>query len=91
MGLGLFARGGPEKNYTIDYVRGEAIGSYQTHQAIRPQKTINLDGNYFFAGMGGNNELKFGFGYRKNSTHSSSHYNGNQLAGVINDPTDTVG
>jgi hypothetical protein len=89
-GFGLFARGGPEKSYTIDYVKGEAIGSYDTYQAIRPQKTVNVDANYFFAGMGGNNELKFGFGFRKNSTHSSSHYNGNQLAGVINDPTDTV-
>jgi Carboxypeptidase regulatory-like domain len=89
-GFGLFARGGDQKTYTIDYVRGEAIGSYDTYQAIRPQKTISLDGNYFFAGMGGNNELKFGFGFRKNSTHSSSHYNGNQLAGIINGPTDYI-
>src|SRR6266446_6793441 len=71
-GFGLFARGGDQKSYTLDYVAGEAIGSYDTYQAIRPQKTINVDGNYFFAGMGGNNELKFGFGFRKNSTHSAS-------------------
>jgi hypothetical protein len=89
-GFGLFARGGPEKSYTLDYVRGEAIGSYQTYEAIRPQKTINVDANYFFAGMGGNNELKFGFGFRKASTHSSSHYNGNQLAGVLNGPGEDI-
>jgi hypothetical protein len=83
-GFGLFARGGSDKTYTLDYVEGEAIGSYQTYQAIRPQKTINLDGNYFFSGMGGNNELKFGFGFRNASTHSASHFNGNQLAGIIN-------
>jgi hypothetical protein len=89
-GFGLFARGGPDKTYTLDYVGGEAIGSYQTYQAIRPQQNVNFDGNYFFGGMGGNNELKFGFGWRKVTTHSSSHYNGNQLAGIINAPDDTV-
>ena len=89
-GFGLFPRGGADKTYTIDYIKGEAIGSYETYQAIRPQKTISVDANYFFAGMGGNNELKFGFGFRKNSTHSASHYGGNQLAGVINGPGDSV-
>ena len=89
-GFGLFARGGPEKTYTIDYDAGEAIGSYQDYQAIRPQKTVNLDGSYFFSGMGGNNELKFGFGFRKVSTHSASHFNGNQLAGIINAPDDKI-
>ena len=34
--------------------------------------------------MGGNHELKFGFGYRDMTTHSATHYNGNQLAGIIN-------
>lgn len=89
-GFGLTARGGPDKTYTLDYATGEAIGSYQTYQAIRPQKTVNLDGNYFFGGTGGNHELKFGFGVRSVSTHSSSHFNGNQLAGIINGPTDKI-
>ena len=31
--------------------------------------------------MGGNHELKFGFGYRDMTTHSITHYSGNQLAG----------
>jgi carboxypeptidase family protein len=89
-GFGLSPRGGADKTYTVDYAAGEAIGSYYLYQAIRPQKTINVDGNYFFGGMGGNNELKFGFGFRKNATHSSSHYNGNQLAGIINGPDDKI-
>ncbi len=49
-----------------------------------------MDGSYFFGGLGGNNELKFGFGFRNTTTHSASHYNGNQLAGIINSPTDYV-
>jgi hypothetical protein len=89
-GFGLFPRGGDQKTYTIDYAAGEAIGSYELYQAIRPQKTINVDGNYFFSGMGGNNELKFGFGFRKNSTHSVSHYNGDGLAGILNGPGENI-
>jgi hypothetical protein len=89
-GFGLFARGGPEKTYTLDYDVGEAIGSYQTYEAIRPQKTVNLDGSYFFPGMGGNHEMKFGFGFRNVITKSTSHFNGNQLAGIINAPDDKI-
>jgi hypothetical protein len=60
------------------------LGSYSDYIAIRPQKTLNVDGNYFFQGLGGNNELKFGFGVRSVTTESGSSYNGNMLVGVIN-------
>jgi hypothetical protein len=86
-GFGLSPRGGDAQNFTIDYVDGEAIGSYQDYLAIRPQKTGNLDANYFFQGLGGNNELKFGFGYRDTETNSVSHYVGAQLGGWRTDPT----
>jgi hypothetical protein len=87
-GFGFAARGGPEKSYTLDYVNGVGLGSYSDYLSIRPLKLAALDGNYFFAGMGGNNELKFGFSYRDVSTLSHSAYNGNQLVGVINSDTD---
>ena len=89
-GFGLFPRGGVEQNFTVDYVAGESLGSYYTYQAIRPQKSVNLDGSYFFSGMGGNNELKFGFGYRDLKTNSLSVYSGDKLAGWVNgeDPAD---
>ena len=83
-GFGLTARGGADQSYTLDYVNGVGLGSYADYEAIRPQKTANLDANYFFSGLGGNNELKFGFGYRTVTTDSGSSYNGNQLVGVIN-------
>jgi hypothetical protein len=80
-GFGLFPRGGPSKPYTIDYEAGQATGSFQTYQAIRPQKTMNVDGSYFFSGTGGNHELKFGFGYRDTTTSSISNYSGGGLGG----------
>ncbi len=87
-GFGFTPTGGTDKNLTLDYVRGEAIGSSYTYLAIRPQKSANLDGNYFFAGLGGNNELKFGFGYRDVTTNSVTSYSGNQIAGELNSATD---
>jgi hypothetical protein len=87
-GFGFTARGGPDKSYTLDYVNGVGLGSYSDFFTLRPLKLGSLDGSYFFAGMGGNNELKFGFSYRDVSTLSHSAYNGNQLVGVINSNSD---
>jgi hypothetical protein len=87
-GFGLTPRGGTSQSFTLDYVRGVGTGSNIDYKAIRPQKTLNVDGNYFFGGMGGSNELKFGFGYRSVTTNSVSAYGGNQLVGVINSTTD---
>jgi len=87
-GFGFAPRGGIEQSYTLDYAGGQSIGSNSGYKAIRPQKTVNLDGNYFFAGMGGNHELKFGFGYRSVTTNSVSSYNGNQLVGIKNSADD---
>jgi hypothetical protein len=89
-GFGLAPRGGDAQTYTLDYVNSEGIGSYQDYQAIRPQKIVNLDGSYFFEAAGGNNELKFGFGFRDLTTTSSSHYVAAGLAGIINAPDDYV-
>jgi hypothetical protein len=85
-GFGLFARGGADKTYTIDYASSQALGSYLDYLAVRPQTTINVDGSYFASGMGGNHELKFGFGYRDSTTTSRSNYNGNELNGTYYGP-----
>lgn len=87
-GFGFVARGGPDKSYTIDYVDGFGIGSYSDYLSIRPLKLGQADGSYFFSGMGGNNELKFGFSYRAVTSSSASSYNGNALVGFYNSSTD---
>ncbi len=80
-GFGLIARGDKTKSYTYDDASGTAIGTYVDFLSVRPQKTANLDGSYFRAGMGGNHELKFGFSYRDMTTNSATRYNGNGLVG----------
>jgi len=87
-GFGFVARGGPDKTFTVDYVNNIGIGSYSDFATTRPLKLGQIDGSYFFAGMGGNNELKFGFSYRDVSTHSATSYNGNQIGGIYNSATD---
>lgn len=87
-GFTLTPRGGLEQSATYDYVTGQAIGSSLDYTAVRPQWHANLDGNYFFEGFGGNNELKFGFAYRDMTTTSISHYGGSAIIGYINDATD---
>jgi hypothetical protein len=87
-GFGLIAAGGPDKSYTYDYSTGNAIGSFPTIQQTRPQKTLNGDASYFFKGLNGNHELKFGFGYRQVTSTTQTHYNGNGIAGVYDPDND---
>jgi Carboxypeptidase regulatory-like domain/TonB-dependent Receptor Plug Domain len=88
-GFTLTPRGG-DQSFTLDYNAGEAIGSNSGFTGVRPQWHSNASGSYFFGAMGGNHELKFGFGYRDYTTTSITHYGGNQLVGVINSPTDKI-
>ena len=82
-GFGLFARDAGA-SYTYDYVRGETVGTYYDYYPVRPQKAVNVDGSYFKQALGGNHELKFGFGYRDVTSNTTTHWNGNQLVGYIN-------
>ena len=71
-GFTLAPRGDLEQSFTLDSVASQAIGTYQTYLAVRPQKNLTGDGSYFFRGMGGSHELKFGFSYRDMKTHSAT-------------------
>jgi hypothetical protein len=86
-GFGLTPNGGLGQSWTIDYFRGEAIGSFAQYGAIRPQVNITVDGNYFFEGLGGSNELKFGMMWRDVKTTSGYALGGNQLVGYTETAT----
>jgi hypothetical protein len=73
-GFNLAPRG--DTSGSVDFDKQVTYGAYEFYGTKRPQYTGNIDGNYFFAGMGGNNELKFGFGYRKTPVDSTSNYVG---------------
>jgi hypothetical protein len=83
-GFGFTPRGG-DADYSKDYVAGVAQGSSSFYHTLRPQHTVQIDSNYFAAGMGGNHEFKFGFFFKNAKVASSSHYNGSQIV-AINQP-----
>jgi hypothetical protein len=89
-GFTLAPRGDLGASYTLDSVASQAIGTFYTYLAVRPQKNLTGDGSYFFQGMGGSHELKFGFSYRDMKTHSVTAYSGNGLTGYINSPTNII-
>jgi len=82
-GYGFAPRGGTDQNYTIDNVNDVAHGSYLTYRSTRAWQIANADATYFAPGLGGNNELKFGFGYRWNPVTSSTLWSGDKLGGII--------
>ncbi len=82
-GFSLTPHGGTENTWTLDYVNGEGIGSSPKYLAVRPQKNITVDANYFFQGLGGQNELKFGFAWRDYKATEGYDLGGNELVGYL--------
>jgi hypothetical protein len=88
-GHGLVPVGGPNQDASINHITDSAKGSWATSRSFRPWHTANLDGEYFAHGLGGRNELKFGFGYRHWPTSSSVHFSGDGLVGIVNNDNAT--
>ena len=76
-GYGFDPRGGIDKSGGVDNTTDTAYGSSLRYRSLRPWHVVDVSGSYFKAGMGGNHELRFGFGYRANPVHSSTRFAGN--------------
>jgi hypothetical protein len=82
-GFSLTPRGGTDNTWTLDYNNNISVGSAPKYLAVRPQKNFTADANYFFQGMGGNNELKMGFSWRDYKTISGYALGGSELVGYL--------
>jgi hypothetical protein len=80
-GYGFAPIGGTDQNAGVDTDLDHAYGSWVTYTARKPWKIGNLDGNYFVNGWGGQHELKFGFGYRKHPSVTTTTFSGDGLVG----------
>lgn len=89
-GYGFDPRGGIDKSGGIDFTTDTAYGSSLRYRSLRPWHVVDVSGSYFKAGMGGNHELRFGFGYRANPVHSSTRYAGNGSVAKKNGDDDAV-
>jgi hypothetical protein len=67
-GFNLAPQGGRDGDEGFQQVTSVAYGSGDYYQSVRPQDTLNIDASYFR----GNHEFRFGFGYRKASTTSTT-------------------
>ena len=89
-GYGFAPRGGFGLNEGIDYDLDQSFGSYLGFTARKPWQNVNIDGNYFKSGMGGNHEFKFGFAYRKLPARTTTTFAGNQITAINNGGGDRI-
>ena len=78
-GYGFDPIGGRSTNGGVDFDADRGYGSYNYFTARKPWQNVNVDGNYFKSGMGGNHEFKFGFAYRKLPARTTTTFSGNQI------------
>jgi hypothetical protein len=70
-GYGFNPVGGYSAQPNINLNTGYATGSWAGLFFRKPWQFINADAEYFVDGLGGRNEIKFGFGYRHEPNTSS--------------------
>jgi hypothetical protein len=74
-GFSLTPQGGLSVNMIFADDAGIGRNSWYEYKTVRPQDTMNVEGNYFQ----GRHELKVGFGYRKATVESFSTVPGNGI------------
>jgi hypothetical protein len=72
----------------ISALRGQTFGSTNGNFNVRPQHTVNLDGNSFRTISGKSHDFKFGFGWRRTDIYSQVLYPGNGVVAYENSATD---
>jgi len=67
----------------------QSFGSTRSVYFLRPQHSANADGNVFANSLGGNHEVKFGFGYRWSKQRAEEAWPGDKAVGIEFSATDT--
>jgi hypothetical protein len=80
--------GGLDRNTTIDFFRGETVGSTSRHEFLRPQHFFSADGNHFRSAWGASHELGYGLSYRRHDSFVRVRWPGDMLVGEIWGPDD---
>ena len=78
-GYALTPRGGRDKDGAVDRQTDTAIGSSPYFQYTTPFHVASLELKHFREGLGGNHELRFGFGYRRTPNRSTGAYSGSKV------------
>jgi hypothetical protein len=78
-GFILDPTGGLEMQAGRNFVTAQSYGSVSQGLNVRPQKVFNVNAQSFTSKMGGNHDIKFGFGYRTTDAISSTIWPGNGI------------
>lgn len=72
----------------ISPLTGQTYGSTSGNFFLRPQHTVNIDGNHFRTFGENSHDFKFGFGWRRTDIYSQTLYPGNSVVAYENSLTD---
>jgi hypothetical protein len=75
----------------ISDLQGQTFGSTNASYFLRPQHTVNVDGNHFRTLGARTHEFKFGFGWRRTDIFSRTIYPGNGVVAYERSATDFRG
>jgi hypothetical protein len=89
-GFALEPKAGLDESAGESQVLATSFGSTRESLNIRPQHTVNVDGNSFHSGWGGAHEFKFGGGYRRVDVTAGTLWPGNMIRALNNSPTNNV-
>jgi hypothetical protein len=78
-GYGFDPVGGLQNQANVNFNTSVSSGSWVGLRFLKPWHFANVDAEYFADGLGGRNELKFGFGYRHEPNVSSILWPGNGI------------
>ncbi|HEV7501411.1 MAG TPA: carboxypeptidase regulatory-like domain-containing protein, partial [Vicinamibacteria bacterium] len=73
-GFGLVPQGGLDGVFIVDNIAAVTRGTSFQRLFLRPQYTASGEATYFASGLGGNNELRFGGGWRRVNSTSRDNY-----------------
>jgi len=72
----------------ISAIRDATFGVADANNFLRPQHTINVDGNHFRSIGSGTHDFKFGFAWRRTDAFSQDIYPGTKIVAYENSATD---
>ena len=87
-GFLLTPEGGMDMQAGRSLVTATSFGSTSQSLNVRPQKSVNVDGNAFATAMKMSHDLKYGFGFRLVSATTATLWPGNQILAIQQTATD---
>jgi hypothetical protein len=87
-GFTLESIGSLQEQMGISALQGQTFGSTNAQYFLRPQHSVNIDGNHFRTIGETSHDIKFGMGWRRTDIYAQALYPGNGAVAYENSLTD---